>query len=120
MKYLSMILPLVFVGFSATANQAQKSAQKSASKSEAKSQTKSQIQRKSVPAKKASQAPKIKEAGQYGTNHAFDGATLNGRLNEGSLRKIVVENDKSLDDLLGVRKKFDDRQGEEKQRNASW
>lgn len=113
MKYLSMILPLVFVGFGAAANQAQQNSVK-------KSQSKSQIQRKSVPAKKALQTPKIKEAGQYGTNHAFDGATLNGRLNEGSLRKIVVENDKSLDDLLGVRKKFDDRQGEEKQRNASW
>lgn len=118
MKYLSMILPLVFVGFSAAANEAQKSAQ--LSKSQQNSVKKSQAQRKSAPVKRASQTPKIKEAGQYGTNHAFDGATLNGRLNEGSLRKIVVENDKSLDDLLGVRKKFDDRQGEEKQRNASW
>lgn len=58
--------------------------------------------------------------GDYQTNMAFDGTQLNGRLAEGSLRKIVVENDKSLDDLLGVRKKFDDREQEESQRNASW
>lgn len=70
--------------------------------------------------RKQMKAPQVREKGEYQTNMAFDGTSLNGRLAEGSLRKIVVENDKSLDDLLGVRKKFDDREQEESQRNASW
>lgn len=79
---------------------------------------------KKAQVRKASKATVSKSAqkvnSEYQTNMAFDGATLNGKLAEGSLRKIVVENDKSLEDLLGVRKKFDDRELEEKQRNASW
>ena len=83
--------------------------------------TKTQV-RKSTKASvtKSAAKPAAKGNSEYQTNMAFDGATLNGKLAEGSLRKIVVENDKSLEDLLGVRKKFDDREQEEKQRNASW
>jgi hypothetical protein len=69
---------------------------------------------------KSAKSAKSATASEYQTTMAFDGATLNGKLAEGSLRKIVVENDKSLDDLLGVRKKFDDREHEESQRNAQW
>lgn len=78
------------------------------------------VSRQAQVKKSTVKAPAIRQQGEYQTNMAFDGTQVNGRLAEGSLRKIVVENDKSLDDLLGVRKKFDDRVQEESQRNASW
>jgi hypothetical protein len=56
----------------------------------------------------------------YSTSHSFDGAAIKGRVQEGNLHRIVVENDKSLDDLLGVRKNFDDRTKKEAQRNQTW
>jgi hypothetical protein len=71
-------------------------------------------------AKKPIKAATLKEQGKFETRMAFNGTKLKGKLNEGSLRKIVVENDKSLEDLLGVRKKFDDREQDEMERNASW
>lgn len=68
----------------------------------------------------ASAAPKKKQKSEYQTSHSFNGAQINGRLQEGHLRKIVVEDDKSIEDLLGVRKKFDDREQDEKERVVSW
>ncbi len=50
------------------------------------------------------------------TSLSFEGSKLKGKVQEASLRKIVVENDKYLEDLLGVRKNFDDRRAEEKER----
>lgn len=61
-----------------------------------------------------------KTATEYSTKMSFEGAAIKGKVQSGSLRKIVVENDKSLDDLLGVRKHFDDREQSEKGRVTSW
>lgn len=61
-----------------------------------------------------------KKVSEYSTSHSFQGTNIKGKLQEGSLRKIVVENDKSLDDLLGVRKNFADREREEQARSLSW
>lgn len=63
------------------------------------------------PGKKASNKYK-----DYGTSHAFNSANIKGKVQEGNMRRIVVENDKSLEDLLGIRKSFDDRQREEGER----
>ncbi len=54
---------------------------------------------------------------EYGTSHAFNSASIKGKVQEGNMRRIVVENDKSLEDLLGVRKNFADRDREESERN---
>lgn len=80
---------------------------------------KSKAQR-SARASKSAVKSASKKNGGYSTSHSFDGARVKGRVQEGSLRRIVVENDKSLDDLLGVRKNFDDRSSEETERNLSW
>lgn len=68
---------------------------------------------------KAVKAPSKKKA-EYGTSYSFDGASIKGKLQEGNMRRIVVENDKSIDDLLGIRKNFDDRERDEAERNLSW
>ncbi|MBX3019599.1 MAG: hypothetical protein KF767_17050 [Bdellovibrionaceae bacterium] len=74
----------------------------------------------------ANAAPKKKVAAkaatnsEYSTKMSFEGAAIKGKVQSGSLRKIVVENDKSIDDLLGVRKHFDDREGTEKGRVTTW
>lgn len=60
------------------------------------------------------------KAASYSTSHSFEGSKIQGQLQEGSLRRIMVENDKSIDDLLGIRKQFDDRELEETERNLSW
>ena len=59
-------------------------------------------------------------ANGYSTSHSFEGSRVNGQLQEGSLRRIMVENDNSIDDLLGVIKQFDDRESDEGERNLSW
>lgn len=60
------------------------------------------------------------KSSDYSTNMSFEGTSLKGKVQSGSLRRIVVENDKSLDDLLGVRSHFDDRDESEKGRVTSW
>lgn len=57
---------------------------------------------------------------EFSTNMSFEGKSIKGKVQSGSLRKIVVENDKSLDDLLGVRRHFDDREQQEGERNSAW
>ncbi len=69
---------------------------------------------------KAALKNKQATTGDYSTSHSFDGAAIKGRVQEGNLHRIVIENDKSLDDLLGIRKNFDDRSKEEAQRNETW
>lgn len=73
--------------------------------------------RKHAPTKATAKSNKSSE---YSTSMSFEGASLKGKVQSGSLRRIVVENDKSLDDLLGVRKHFDDREQQEKGRVTSW
>ena len=63
--------------------------------------------------------PKTSAQG-FTTSHSFEGTGIDGKLQHGNLRKIVVENDKSLEDLLGVRRNFEDREKEERERNDSW
>lgn len=83
-------------------------------------------------AEKARRAPRAKRAEQakaanpsqtpseFSTALSFEGKAIKGKVQSGSLRKIVVENDKSLDDLLGVRRHFDDREMQEGERNSAW
>ncbi len=76
--------------------------------------------------KKASTAKSLKKNSsvpadtKLETALSFEGAKIKGKVQEATLRKIVVENDKSLEDLLGVRKQFDDRRREETERGESW
>ncbi|PWU19114.1 MAG: hypothetical protein C5B49_06245 [Bdellovibrio sp.] len=98
-----------------------KAGPKSSKKPSKKSQNKSAISAKS--AKKSdsnSMTRKQAHGEEYSTSHSFDGARINGKVQEGQLRRIVIENDKSIEDLLGVRKNFDDREREENERNLSW
>lgn len=75
----------------------------------------------SAKAPAAKSAAAAKRAGsEYSTKMSFEGASIKGKVQSGSLRKIVVENDKSIDDLLGVRKHFDDRESTEKGRVTTW
>lgn len=74
----------------------------------------------SVLAKTPARKAKVAAGGEYSTNMSFEGSKIKGKVQSGSLRKIVVENDKSLDDLLGVRKHFDDREKQEKGRVTTW
>lgn len=69
---------------------------------------------------KAGGVKKTAAGSEYSTKMSFEGTSLKGKVQSGSLRKIVVENDKSLDDLLGVRKHFDDREQQEKGRVTAW
>lgn len=51
---------------------------------------------------------------QLGTSFRFDGSSLNGRAHSPFGTTAVVENDKYLEDLLGARKNFDDREKKER------
>jgi hypothetical protein len=54
---------------------------------------------------------------KYSTSHSFEGTNIAGRVQQTDLRKIVIENDKSIEDLLGVRAHFLDREKDELERN---
>lgn len=54
---------------------------------------------------------------QLGTSFKFDGTTLRGKYNTSLGTSATVEDDKYLDDLLGGRKSFNDRDQKENQRN---
>ena len=71
-------------------------------------------------AKKASKQAATKTPSEFSTAMSFESKAIKGKVQSGSLRKIVVENDKSLDDLLGVRRHFDDRESQEGERNQTW
>lgn len=54
---------------------------------------------------------------QLGTNFRFDGTALHGKYQSSPSTVATVENDKFLEDLLGVRKSFKDRAKEDNERN---
>ncbi len=54
---------------------------------------------------------------QLGTSFKFDGTTLRGKYNTSLGTSATVEDDKYLDDLLGGRKSFEDRNQKDNQRN---
>ena len=63
---------------------------------------------KPVPSKKAS---------SLGTSFRFDGSSLHGKYQSSPGLTSTVENDKYLEDLLGARKNFDDRNKKDLERN---
>lgn len=62
---------------------------------------------------------KAATAGQakLGTSFKLNGSSVRGKYQSSLGANATVENDKYMDDLLGGRKKFDDRIRDEKQRN---
>ncbi len=54
---------------------------------------------------------------QLGTSFKFDGTTLRGKYNTSLGTNATVEDDKYLDDLLGGRKSFNDRNQKDNLRN---
>lgn len=54
---------------------------------------------------------------QLGTSFSFSGSSLRGKYNNSLGSTATVENDKYLDDLLGGRKQFEDRNQKESERN---
>jgi hypothetical protein len=66
----------------------------------------------------AQPAPKKGSAkAQLGTSFKFDGTTLRGKYQTPLGTNATVEDDKYLDDLLGGRVRFTDKDQKEKQRN---
>lgn len=49
-------------------------------------------------------------------NFSFEAANINGKTASSSAGRVTVENDKTIDDLLGVRQNFKDRIEQEKGR----
>jgi hypothetical protein len=54
---------------------------------------------------------------ELGTSFKFSGSTLRGKYNDSLGATATVESDKYLDDLLGGRKSFEDRNQKEAERN---
>ncbi len=67
--------------------------------------------------KKVVKSVKTNSQAQLGTSFKFDGSSLRGKYQSSLGANATVENDKYMDDLLGGRKKFDDRIRDEKKRN---
>jgi hypothetical protein len=71
----------------------------------------------SFAAKKSSTAKKDDGKPQLGTSFKFSGSSLRGKYNNSMSATATVENDKYLEDLLGGRKQFEDRNQKELERN---
>lgn len=56
------------------------------------------------------------ESGQLGTSFAFDAASVRGKYQMAGEGIASVENEKVMDDLLGLRTQFKDRQNQENAR----
>lgn len=61
--------------------------------------------------KEQSHKPKL------GTSFKFDGSALRGKYQSSLNTKATVEDDKLLEDLLGGRKRFDDKIEQDQERN---
>lgn len=75
--------------------------------------------------KKAKSAPKSKvtktvkkqtQDGQLGTSFSFDAASVRGKYQMAGQGIAAVEDEKVLDDLLGLRRSFKDREAQEQTR----
>lgn len=66
---------------------------------------------KSAEAAPHSKAPKasVRKSTKVGTNHSFDGQMVGGQGQAPMEALSEVENEKSIDSLIGVRKNFADR-----------
>lgn len=54
---------------------------------------------------------------RLGTSFRFDGTALHGKYQKTPGTTATVENDKFLEDLLGARKSFEDRDAKDRERN---
>lgn len=59
---------------------------------------------------------KVTKNDEISKNFSFEAANVNGKTASASAGRVTVENDKTIDDLLGVRKNFRDRLEQEKGR----
>jgi hypothetical protein len=96
-KYLVLILTLMVVG---------------ANPAFAKSKKSNKTQKSKVTKK----VTKTTQEGQLGTSFAFDAASVRGKYQMAGQGIAAVEDEKVLDDLLGLRRSFKDREIQEKAR----
>ena len=59
-----------------------------------------------------------RDRAKLGTSFRFDGSSLHGKFQNSPSTTATVENDKFLEDLLGARKHFEDRQKEDQERQT--
>ena len=107
---LASLLLISGVGSASTVktDEAKKIAQAKPKKVTAKAAIKAST--KKVHASQANQA-------QLGTSFRFDGSSLHGKFQSAPSTVATVENDKYLEDLLGARKNFKDREKQDNERN---
>jgi hypothetical protein len=65
---------------------------------------------------KTVRASQVNQA-QLGTSFRFDGSSLHGKFQSAPSTVATVENDKFLEDLIGARKNFKDRERQDDERN---
>ncbi len=82
-------------------------------KSGAHSQSKKHKKHETVMTKKGTSTSKD---GQLGTNFSFDSASVRGKYQMAGQGIAMVEDEKVLDDLLGLRRSFKDRESQENSR----
>ena len=75
------------------------------------------FQATSFAASKAKKPVGSKDSSHLGTSFRFDGSALHGKYQTSPSTTATVENDKFLEDLLGARKQFDDREKKDQSRN---
>lgn len=117
LKYYFLVLGLVIAGLCALdavhADQAQpvkhKTAVKRASKAKARKKPAKSAKRAVKAGKKISAAKPKTASGELQTDVKFDDSVLHGQYQTPEEALARVENEKGLDDLLGVRKHFKDR-----------
>ena len=80
---------------------------------QAKSATKKQQKPGAVMTKKGTSTT---QEGQLGTNFSFDSASVRGKYQMAGQGIAIVEDEKVLDDLLGLRRSFKDREKQENSR----
>ena len=104
---LALILTLCFLSFSFTA-EAKTSTKTSHNKKHSKKSSK-----KSTVTKKVTTGD---EKGQIGTSFSFDAASVRGKYQMAGQGLALVEDEKVIDDLLGLRMQFKDREQQESSR----
>jgi len=68
-------------------------------------------------AKKVLKPSHTNSQANLGTSFKFDGTNLGGKFQSAMSTTSTVENDKFMDDLLGARKSFNDRNQKDDERN---
>lgn len=96
-KYLVLIISLMVVGASPAFAKAKKS-------------------NKAQKTKVTKKVTKSTQEGQLGTSFSFDAASVRGKYQMAGQGIAAVEDEKVLDDLLGLRRSFKDREAQEQTR----